>query len=220
MPRKNYIMVDGPDGAGKGLILDSVESFLKKTHSVIRLCEPTMDGIGEVIRNELIKTGTGRDYSASTTAMACAIDREILYRKTVLPALEGKVYVIQDRGLPASLAYQTAQAGFLKERLSLKDILSMPGNRLALANAPGLLLIPDVDVETAMQRLSEREKKDDSIFENPEFQKKVRDFYHSGKFRKIFSKAGTKIIYINTGISKESTMEQSVAAVRSYIFSV
>ena len=90
--------------------------------------EPTYEGIGAVIRNEIIKKGTGRSYSAATTAQAYALDREVLYRTTVLPALKKQKFVVQDRGLPASLAYQSAQAEISKEKLTVEDILALPGN--------------------------------------------------------------------------------------------
>ena len=184
---------------------------------VVKLCEPAFDGVGKVIRKEIIRQDTGRSYSALTTAMAYALDREVLYKTRVLPALKNGAFVLQDRGLPASLAYQTAQAKVNGEKLSMEDILSFPGNRLALENAPGILIIPDVDVSTAMKRIEERDKKDNSIFENPRFQKSVRAVYFSKKFEKIFSNAGTKIVFVDTGISHNYTKNESINAIREYL---
>ena len=228
MAHERYIMVDGPDGAGKGVILEAISDSLFETafypmggriipQDVILAFEPTYEGIGAVIRNEIIKKGTGRSYSAATTAQAYALDREVLYRTTVLPALKKQKFVVQDRGLPASLAYQSAQAEISKEKLTVEDILALPGNKLALENAPGLLIIPDVDVKIAMKRLESRDKNDNSIFEVDDFQRKVKEFYHSQKFQDIFNMAGTRIEYISTGTNVEDTKKRSMEVVRKYL---
>ena len=72
-------------------------------------------------------------------AQAYSLDRLILYKKIILPALADEKCVIQDRGVSTSLCYQT-----LSGQLKLDYLSSLPGNAVALASAPNHLIIIDV----------------------------------------------------------------------------
>ena len=125
MPHLKYIMVDGPDGAGKGEIINSIEEFLMcNDFHFISTSEPTKSGMGGFIR-EIMITGQ-KMYSAAETARAFAADRKCHMKNVVLPALNKGTIVAQDRGLPSSLAYQTAQAYFENEILTIEEIFK-PG---------------------------------------------------------------------------------------------
>jgi thymidylate kinase len=67
-----------------------------------------------------------------TTAHAFALDRQILYNKFILPALKAGKTIIQERGVVSSLVYQPIQM----ENLTLRDLLNIDGNNIAIRNAP------------------------------------------------------------------------------------
>jgi len=175
-----FIMVDGIDGSGKGTIINIIKDFFEEKgkkvfdlrdyekekqdfpevedieeYDVIASVEPSYCLIGKAIRNEIVKNN-GRTYSGLTTSYAFALDREILYKKVLLPSLKRGKIVIQERGVITSLVYQPIQL----ERITLHQIMNIPGNKLALKNAPDLLLITDVKPEVVMARLREREKQE------------------------------------------------------------
>lgn len=223
-----FVMFDGLDGSGKGTLVSALKQYFfekrvrvfdlrdhwkehdtipeieeLKDYEVIISGEPTHALIGKVIREELIKKTHQRTYSGLSTAHAFALDREILYKKLLIPALrEGKT-ILQERGVVTSLVYQPVQL----EKITLRDIILLPGNTLALKTAPDLLVITTLKPETAMKRLKARTKQDDAIFENILFQRKIDERYTSEWLRKLFESQGSKVIYFDTDDPK--TIEQS-----------
>jgi len=236
-----FIMVDGLDGSGKGVLVQAMkEQFVKsgkkvfdlkeywKEHNnipeidevqdydVIISSEPTFSMIGKVIREEMIHVNShGRMYSGLSTAHAFALDREILYMKLIIPALKKGKIVIQERGVITSLVYQPVQ----HEKLDLSTVMMLPGNKLALSHAPDLLIITKVSPEHVIQRLENREKKDQAIFENLLFQRKIADRYESEWLRRLFEQKGSKVVYIDTNPpnTEKETTEAAILAMDGII---
>lgn len=225
------MIIDGIDGSGKGTlvgalagwakqkklkILDLVEYGKKyqslpepdqlKPYQVIVSAEPTFSLIGRAIREEIVRHNK-RDYSALATAQAFALDRYILYKRVIIPALEQGKYIFQERGVTTSICYQPIQA----EALSLKRIMELEGNQLTLKYRPNLLIITVLKPETAMSRLAKRDgKKDGAIFERLAFLKKAQKRFKSNWFKQIFTKCGSKVIYINTSGAREKNTKEIV----------
>lgn len=212
------IMVDGLDGSGKGTIVTALKEYFEQKnkavfdlrefwqmkneiptaemladYEVIISSEPTHSMIGKVIREEIIQDN-GREYSGLSTAHAFSLDREILYKKLIVPALQLGKIVIQERGVITSLVYQPVQ----HEKLSLMDIINLPGNKLALKFAPQLLIITTIEPEISMKRLGDRHKKDNAIFEKIVFQRKIAERYQSDWLKKLFETHGSKVVYLDT----------------------
>ncbi len=227
-----FLMVDGLDGAGKGVVINALKEHFEKTgrrifdlraywketndipelsqvadYDVICSSEPTFSMVGKVIREEIVRDNE-RKYSGLTTAHAFALDREILYRKLLLPARQAGKIILQERGVVTSVVYQPVQL----ERMNLADILNLPGNRLAIKNSPDILLILQVEPAEAIRRLQERGKKDHAIFENLVFQRKLGLRYESGWLKKLFETRGSRVIYLDTSPPRtpEDTREFAV----------
>lgn len=220
-------MVDGIDGSGKSTLVSTWKKYLSdqgnaifdlkdflqekncfpdtaefKSYDFIFSAEPTYTGIGKVIREELINKNN--NYSALAIAQAYALDRLILYKKNLIPLMEDKKIIIQDRGISSSLAYQTSQNG----ALSFETLLEMPGNKLALEYRPDHLIIVKTSAEVAMDRLTNRsDKQDNSIFEKQDFLKKLATQFESEQYQNIFKQHGTEIHYLS-GEQKIDIMEQ------------
>jgi len=213
-----FLMVDGLDGAGKGVVIDALKEYFESRdlkildlreywkeqntipeveeiseYDVICSAEPTFSMVGKVLREEIIRDNQ-RKYSGLSTAHAFALDREVLYRKLLIPARKLGKIIIQERGVVTSIVYQPIQL----ERLNLKDVINLPGNRLALKNAPDLLIITKVEPQVVMNRLANRGKKDHAIFENLLFQRKVEMRYESDWLRKLFENYKSKVVYLDT----------------------
>lgn len=174
---------------------------------IILSSEPTYTDIGNAIRNEIVRY-KGR-YSAKFTAEMFAADRQVLYKRVLLPAIElGKIW-IQCRSFSTSVVYQQQQAKELNEQLSLPEILSLEGNQLAMQNPPNLLIIPTVkDVEKVLVRTKKRKKDDNTWFEKVDFQKKLEEKYESKEFREFFEKLGTKVVYVDGQLPYEEYQTQ------------
>jgi len=218
MAEGKFLMVDGLDGAGKGVVIDSLKEYFEKKemkifdlreywkekneipevseimdYDVICSAEPTFSMVGKVIREEIVRDNQ-RKYSGLSTAHAFSLDREILYKKLLIPAKEAGKIILQERGVITSMVYQPIQL----ERLNLKDIMNLPGNRLALQNAPDVLIITKVEPSVVIKRLRDRGKKDHAIFENLVFQRSVEERYESEWLKKLFENFKSKVVYLDT----------------------
>lgn len=227
------MMIDGVDGAGKGTVTTALRRYEEKRgkrildlreywqehntipevedvqeYDILVSYEPTSCLIGKAIREEIIKKNEKRKYSGLSTAQAFSLDREILYKKLLVPALNAGKIVFQERGVISSLVYQPIQL----EQITLIDIMRLPGNAFAIRNAPSLLIIIDIEPDIAIKRLKERKKQDDAIFEEILFLRKIAARYKSEWVKKVFEKSGTRIAYIDTNPpkTKEDTEQKVV----------
>ncbi len=233
MKKGKFIVVDGMDGAGKSVFLESLKNELKKDNQKIfdvnefweknnRLpdfsevenfealysSEPTYFGIGKFIREVLISKDSKINYSTSVLAQAYALDRQILYEGLILPFLKKGGLVFQSRSVSTSLVYQRITGR--KDEIDFEEVLNLPGNQFALKNSPDFLIILTVDVQKTITRLANRTKNDNSIFEKATFQKKVKKEFESNWFKKMFEKRGTKVIYMDANKTIEYSKQQMI----------
>ncbi len=218
MAKGYFIMVDGLDGSGKGTVVSAFKEHFEKEgkkifdlreywkekndipeidevmeYDVICSSEPTFSMVGKVIREEIVRTNN-RKYSGMSTAQAFALDREILYKKLIIPARKAGKIILQERGITTSLVYQPVQ----NEKIQLREIIGIPGNKLAIKNSPDVLILVNVEPEVAIERLNNRDKKDHAIFENVVFQRKVQTRFESDWLKKLFSHYNCKVLYLDT----------------------
>jgi len=210
-----FMVVDGIDGSGKGTIVACLKRSLaakglkvvdigEATKSagslpgadywadadIVVTAEPTYAGAGAALRSELLRDDT---YDPLTVAHAFAVDREIHFRRVVIPALQAGKTVISERGISSSLAYQVMMG------LPEETVRELPGNRLALENAPDYLVLAELDAETAVERLAARSgKRDDSYFERKPILEKLAGRYRDPDFIALFESRGTEIVHLST----------------------
>ena len=233
--RGRLVIVDGIDGSGKSVLVkglaehfssDGLEVFdlsrYCKEHNdfpepealwgydVILSNEPTNTWTGKAIREEITKDN-GRHYSAVQTAAAFSLDRHVLYNRIILPCLEAGKTVINDRSVTTSIVYQPIQA----EPLTLRKVLSLEGNALALENRPDLLLIGYVPIPVALERARTRSKQDGSIFEKEAFLRKADRRFRSAWFRKLFEERGSKVHYIDMNRTIEEEVSEAYSIYKS-----
>jgi dTMP kinase len=118
MPRGRLITVEGLDGAGKTTLASSLAEMLRaRGHSVCLLREPGGVAVAERIR-ELVKD-PGLRVGARAEALLYAAARAQLVEEAVSPLLEDGTWVVLDRFVDSSLAYQGAgrQLGIDQVRL-------------------------------------------------------------------------------------------------------
>jgi dTMP kinase len=214
-----FVMVDGLDGSGKGVAVTGLREYAESKgkkvldlreywkerggfpdisdYDVIVSAEPTFTGTGKKIREELIRNGSAA--TGKEIAEAFSQDREELYKKIIIPALEQGKWVFQERGVISSIVYQPMMGD---SNVTLDFVKSLPGNKFCLEHAPDLMVITVVNPEVVIERLGEREKDDNAIFEKLEFQKKIREVYESGWLKELFEKHGSKVVYLDTNPPK------------------
>jgi len=157
-----FICLEGLDGCGKTTQTKLLVRRLRKMgYDAAYTAEPSRGKIGSFIKRYCLH-GEKR-ISAIVEALLFAADRFEHVESEIVPALNEGKFVVSDRYVYSSLAYQGA-AG-----LDLKWIESI--NEHAIR--PDLAIFVDVKPEIVIQRLKPKK----SIMENLGTQRKVREVY-------------------------------------------
>lgn len=143
-----FIVFDGPDGSGKSTQIKRFVAFCR-SHGVdpVEVREPGATSIGEQIRRVLL------DPANSAMSLRCEMmlymaSRAQLIEERIRPALRRGRFVLADRFVSSTLAYQGAAGG-----LPLEDIHAVA--RVAIGDDwPDLVVLFDVDEQTAARRLN------------------------------------------------------------------
>ncbi|OGL74408.1 hypothetical protein A3D73_02875 [Candidatus Uhrbacteria bacterium RIFCSPHIGHO2_02_FULL_60_44] len=231
-----FIQIDGIDGSGKSTLLAAARAWAEGRNlkifdvvdwserektlprledvgvaDVLLAAEPTHAGIGWAIRNEIIRNDT--PYDAAFASHAFALDRGVQYRRLILPFLAARpgCWVIQDRGLLSSLAYQPLQYETEKrepgtgngEPVTIEWLLTLPGNKIALERVPDVFVFLDVDPKLARDRLAGRsDKKDDVRYEHTKFQTALAERFKRPDVTAPYTSRGTRMMVIDGGKTK------------------
>jgi dTMP kinase len=104
MKRGTFISVEGIDGAGKSTHVEFIRDYIKAHgKEVIITREPGGTVLGEKIRELLL---TSEHMHHNTELLLYFASRQELIRQVIVPNLDAGVWVIADRFVDASIAYQ------------------------------------------------------------------------------------------------------------------
>ncbi|HWU91624.1 MAG TPA: dTMP kinase [Sphingomicrobium sp.] len=110
-PRGRFISLEGGEGVGKSTQAKALAAALRERGiAVVLTREPGGSDGAEAIR-ELLLSGEEDRYGAEAEALLFAAARADHVRKTIRPALDAGQWVISDRFLDSSLAYQGGAGG-------------------------------------------------------------------------------------------------------------
>jgi len=147
--RGRFIVFDGPDGSGKTTQFKQTRRLL--TNAGLTVCEVREPGgtdIGEQIRDMLLSVKNDNKINLACEMLLFMASRAQLVAERIRPALAAGEVVMADRFISSTLAYQGAAGG-----LPVDDIRST--GRIALGKTwPDLVIVFDVDQQTAAQRLT------------------------------------------------------------------
>ncbi len=205
MAEGKFIVFEGEDGSGKTtqtrLLFDEL---LRRGHNnTILTSEPTNNGIGKIIRNNLKEHKSELD--PLTLQLVFIADRSQHVYQIINPRLASGNTVICDRYYYSTLAYAYALGLDMKELLRVNEILFPK---------PSVSIILDVPVDIAIKRLEARSKKTER-FENVEFQKKVREGYI--KLTKLPQLKQADIKIIDADDSTEKVHKKIMEEISKYI---
>ena len=146
-----YIALEGIEGAGKTTVQTALRERLEAAgHEVVGVREPGGTRLGVRLRRILLY---GEELEPWTEALLFAADRAHLVSSTIRPALERGAWVISDRSVYSSLAYQGAGRG-----LGLDAVRSV--NESGLSGLwPGLVVLLRVEPGTGLSRQVEADSK-------------------------------------------------------------
>ncbi|MEN7973328.1 MAG: dTMP kinase [Verrucomicrobiota bacterium] len=173
-----FITFEGPEGSGKstqiGLLAKKLEA---QGVEVFCTREPGGTSTGEAIRNILQHDAAGEALGERAELLLFTASRAQLMDQVVLPALGDGTWVLCDRFIDSTLAYQGFARGMDIATLDTINEFAIHGRK------PDLTILLDLDVERGFQRLEERysdgrESHDRFEREAREFHHRVRDGYH------------------------------------------
>ena len=145
-PNRRFVALEGIDGSGKttqaALLADALE---RAGATVVRAREPGGTPLGEALRAVLLESAPG-DIGAVAEMHLFAAARAQLVERVIAPALAAGRWVVADRFVHSSLAYQGVARGLGVERV-------LAANAAAVErHMPALTVIVAVDGATAAAR--------------------------------------------------------------------
>ena len=164
-----FITLEGIEGSGKTSSIKSITDLLdNKKISYVVTREPGGSSIGSELRSILLDPKT--EISSEVELLLMLADRKDHVEKVILPNLENGNWVISDRFMDSSIAYQGGG-----RKLDKKMIDSFSKN-LNLPN-PDLTLLFDVPVEISLSRVKARGELDRFEQEKLDFHNRIREAY-------------------------------------------
>ena len=167
--KAKFITLEGIEGSGKTTSIKSITDALeKKNISYIVTREPGGSSIGKELRAILLDSKT--EISPEVELLLMLSDRKDHVEKLILPNLEKGNWVVSDRFMDSSIAYQGGGRQLDKKLIiSLAEYLNLP--------QPDLTLLFDLPVETSLSRVKARGELDRFEKEELEFHKRIRNAY-------------------------------------------
>ena len=167
--KAKFITLEGIEGSGKTSSLKSITDLLdKKNISYVVTREPGGSSIGKELRAILLDPDT--EISPEVELMLMLSDRKDHVEKIILPNLEKGNWVVSDRFMDSSIAYQGGGRQLGKKLIiSVAEYLNLP--------QPDLTLLFDLPVEISLSRVKARGELDRFEKEELEFHKRIRNTY-------------------------------------------
>ena len=167
--RGKFITLEGIEGSGKSTSLDTISKILDTLDiEFIITKEPGGGPLGKDLRKILLDKKTF--ISPEVELLLMMADRKNHIDNIVEPSLEKGVWVISDRYLDSSYAYQGGGRQIDTSKIDLlTELLKLP--------IPDLTILFDLSPEIALERAKNRSEPDRFESEPIDFHKRIREAY-------------------------------------------
>jgi len=167
--RGKFITLEGIEGSGKSTSLDTISKILHTLDiEFIITKEPGGGHLGKDLRKILLDKKTS--ISPEVELLLMMADRKNHIDNIVEPSLEKGVWVISDRYLDSSYAYQGGGRQIDTSKIDLlTELLKLP--------IPDLTILFDLSPEIALQRAKNRSELDRFESEPIDFHQRIREAY-------------------------------------------
>ena len=155
VPRGRFITFEGVEGSGKSTNVASALTYLRsKGIDVVQTHEPGKTGLGDEIRNVVLRTRNEHDEPVSPMAELFLMfaSRCQLLNKDIEPALSAGKWVLCDRYADSSIAYQGGGREIGVDRV--KGLITAMGPTYI---EPDLTILLDIPSELIHERLIRRD---------------------------------------------------------------
>ena len=166
-----FITLEGSEGVGKTTSLVFVKDYIESLgHRVVVTREPGGTPLAEELRNVLLsKREESVEIDTELLLMFAARSQHV--NQVIKPALDSGAWVICDRFVDASYAYQGGGRGIEFDKIEALENWCLKGF------APDLTLLLDMSVEVGIERTKKRGEADRFEVEKMEFYQKIRKAY-------------------------------------------
>ena len=172
MTRGKFITIEGTEGAGKSTALHYMQTYLAQAGKAILLTrEPGGTELAEEIRNILLHPTSTEPMVPITELLLMFAGRAQHISQCILPALQTGKWVVSDRYIDASYAYQGGGRKMDGSQIAMLDKLIV-GDLY-----PDLTLLLDIPADLGVARTEKRGHKDRIEQERIDFFMRVRDSY-------------------------------------------
>ncbi|MAX50529.1 MAG: dTMP kinase [Methylophaga sp.] len=167
-----FISIEGIEGAGKSTQIQFIKTYLERfNQTVVVTREPGGTPLAEEIRELLLKPREER-MSDDTELLLMFAARAQHINQVILPAVSEGKWVVCDRFVDATFAYQGAGRGIHEERIAALSEWTLAGLKTDLT------LLFDLPVDVGQQRVNQRLlQKDRFEQEKTDFFEKIRHCY-------------------------------------------
>ena len=202
-----FITIEGIEGVGKSTQMHRlVRTIESQGYSVLEAREPGGTPTAEKIR-DVVLGHSDEHMPAATELLLMFASRALLVENVIRPALEDGTWVVCDRFVDASRAYQGAGRGVPTQRID------------ALADwvlgdlVPDKTILLDAPVETGLARANARGQPDRLDVERVDFYKRVRACY-----LEIAAAEPERFVVVDASVSAD-TVGHAVDAIAEQILS-
>jgi len=196
------ITLEGGEGVGKSTLAAGLQAAIEGAgQRVVRTREPGGSPGADEIRN-LIVSGAGDRWSGLTETLLLTAARNDHLERTIRPALACGDWVVCDRFIDSTFAYQVAARGL--PRATFEAV-----NAVLRAPSPDLTLVLDLDVTVGLSRALGRaggEARFEALDEA--FHQKVRQ-----AFLQLAAEQPHRCIVIDAALPPDQVLRASAAAI-------
>lgn len=205
MKKGVFISLEGPEGAGKTSVLEALLPQLKEMGcELLTTREPGGVAISEKIREVILDKSHTQMDSKTELLLYIASRRQHLSEK-VLPALEQGTWVLQDRFIDSSVAYQGYGRGLAVDDVEWLNQFATDGLK------PDLTLYFDIDVKEGLTRIARNKEREVNRLdlEGLDLHERVRQGYLT-----ILEKEPERVVKIDASQPLEQVVADSLAVIK------
>ena len=168
----SFITLEGPEGSGKSTQAARLASRLEDAgYDVIQSREPGGTRTGEMIRDILQHDAARESLCPEAEVLLFASSRAQLAGAVIKPAIATGTWVVSDRFMDSTIAYQGFGRGF-----DIEKIIEI--NAFAVGECvPDVTFLLDIDVDTSLNRMEQRSKSNQHDLDR--FEREDREFHEA-----------------------------------------
>lgn len=210
MERGKFIVLEGGEGAGKGMCMDYLKEWFAGREDVIFTREPGGTPIAEKIRSLLLDKSNVEMFPLTELFLFCAARAQHV-DELIKPALESGKNIICDRFEDSTVAYQL----YGRQRMEYINIFHILNDIVKAGLKPDAIIYLDVKPEVGLERKAQSKDGHCTRFDEEKmgFHKRVRKGFLAQCLKAVKKKNSTAWFLV-------STMEMSEGEVKDRVWEI